>query len=138
MNQMRLIAKHLERGNSDLELNNAANWLVRHILPVIDDIWQPRRLKEWRPGARASGVTFGGNESLCKLLGDGTETATTDEGHTVWIDVPPDAIMLGKWRIAFKIRRCLTAPEWLLMSAEASRMSTVAGKRQSQRKTRQG
>ena len=67
-NQMKLICKHIERKNSTKELHAAAQWLVKHILPVIRDIWQPRRAKEWRPGARGSGVTYNGNASLSKLL----------------------------------------------------------------------
>ena len=129
MNQMHLIAKHISRGNGVYEVKQAAKWLTTHILPVLNDIWQPRRVKEWRPGARCNGVTSAGNERLQKLLGDDHAEIQRDEGHDVWVTVPPEAVMLGKWRVGFKLPGCLSTSEWTSMACEASRMAGVAAKK---------
>ena len=86
-NAMRIISKLILKERGDIQVTEAAKWLQDNLMEDLEQLWVPKRRKQWVPGPRPRSAKSGDMEF--------PDLAAMEDGHTVWEYLPPGNCVFG-------------------------------------------
>ena len=83
-----------------MQCEQAHAWLLNKVVPRINDLWIPKRVKEWVPGKRP--VQKPEVDGMPESSSEDEDEDAAHAGHHVWREVAATVMELAAWRFFIK------------------------------------